>query len=415
MKDLFCKGFLLVAVFFCVSLAHAQSDAVRLSVGNTGAYTLDERSDWSRYDNGKYTGLTYRGVKASIIPKSGGEKGDLVYQGNFLVLEETRRDMRASAKAVNAVVPVVFHLNSEGNFRLEEDNGFPSLRGFPVFPAKKIKKGDKWISAGERAVDPLNTGSIARLPIVVEYEYRGIEDYKGTPVYRINAKYSSSKANAPVSSEADFTRAQGSHEVAILIRVSDGLPLLMRDQLDETFFLTNGSTVRFRGFTLTFIENIIPMDKGSIIAVITEPPPKVIEKPADKPVGKPAPPKLDSVDVVEVPEGVKLTIKNLRFKPDSDEFLDTERLRIDAIADALKQVPGRTFLVEGHTAGTGQPSSEMTLSIARAKRMVDELATRGIGADRFLFKGWGGTKPVGDNATDSGRAQNRRVEITILE
>jgi outer membrane protein OmpA-like peptidoglycan-associated protein len=57
----------------------------------------------------------------------------------------------------------------------------------------------------------------------------------------------------------------------------------------------------------------------------------------------------------------------------------------------------------------------MKLSIARAKRMVDELTARGIGADRFLFKGWGGTKAVGDNATDSGRAQNRRVEITILE
>jgi outer membrane protein OmpA-like peptidoglycan-associated protein len=57
----------------------------------------------------------------------------------------------------------------------------------------------------------------------------------------------------------------------------------------------------------------------------------------------------------------------------------------------------------------------MELSVQRAKRMVDELVKRGISADRFLYKGWGGTRPLRDNATEEGRAQNRRVEITILE
>jgi outer membrane protein OmpA-like peptidoglycan-associated protein len=57
----------------------------------------------------------------------------------------------------------------------------------------------------------------------------------------------------------------------------------------------------------------------------------------------------------------------------------------------------------------------MELSVQRAKRMVDELASRGISADRFIYKGWGGAKPLGDNSTDAGRARNRRVEITILE
>jgi outer membrane protein OmpA-like peptidoglycan-associated protein len=47
--------------------------------------------------------------------------------------------------------------------------------------------------------------------------------------------------------------------------------------------------------------------------------------------------------------------------------------------------------------------------------MVDELVKRGISADRFIYKGWGGTRPVGDNATNEGRSANRRVEITILE
>jgi outer membrane protein OmpA-like peptidoglycan-associated protein len=57
----------------------------------------------------------------------------------------------------------------------------------------------------------------------------------------------------------------------------------------------------------------------------------------------------------------------------------------------------------------------MELSLQRAKRMVDEMVSRGIPAERFIYKGWGGAKPIGDNTSDEGRRSNRRVEITILE
>jgi outer membrane protein OmpA-like peptidoglycan-associated protein len=79
------------------------------------------------------------------------------------------------------------------------------------------------------------------------------------------------------------------------------------------------------------------------------------------------------------------------------------------------QVPDRIILVEGHTAAVGRPEGEMELSIQRAKRMVDEMARRGIGSERFIYKGWGGRKPQGDNGSEEGRRLNRRVEITILE
>lgn len=96
-------------------------------------------------------------------------------------------------------------------------------------------------------------------------------------------------------------------------------------------------------------------------------------------------------------------------------MLPQERGRLDLIAQVLRGVAGKTFLVEGHTASVGKVQGEMELSQRRAKKIVDELVRRGIGADRFLYKGWGGTRPVADNQTEEGRAKNRRVEITILE
>ena len=77
-------------------------------------------------------------------------------------------------------------------------------------------------------------------------------------------------------------------------------------------------------------------------------------------------------------------------------------------------MPDRSFLVEGHTAAS-VGSDGIELSELRAKRIIDEMVKRGISVQRFIYKGWGNAKPVASNANESGRARNRRVEITILE
>jgi outer membrane protein OmpA-like peptidoglycan-associated protein len=121
------------------------------------------------------------------------------------------------------------------------------------------------------------------------------------------------------------------------------------------------------------------------------------------------------MDIASVPEGIRLTVRDLRFVADSADLLPGEQTRLDTIARALRDFPDRTFLVEGHTAAVGRPQGEMQLSTERAQRIVTELTGRGIPADRFIYKGSGGNKPVGDNANEEGRRLNRRVEITILE
>jgi outer membrane protein OmpA-like peptidoglycan-associated protein len=377
-----------------VSVA-AAAGAVRLSREVQGPYSIVERSDWSRYDNGKYTGHVYREVRASIIPQN---RGGAVYQyrGNFFVMEETLRDMRQSARAVDEVIPVSFRFDGEKGLAIDDDRGFPALRNFPALPPNAIKPGSKWAAKGKRAVDPLNEGKPVVVPLVAEYEYRGVEDYRNIPVHRIFAKYASR-----YDGQGEDFRVQGAHSVDILLRVSDGIPLLMRDNLDETYSWPNGSTIRFRGFTLTFGDGLVPLDREAFITTVTA---KERTLPTDS-----------GIDLAAVPEGVKLTVKDIRFQPDSDEMLASERPRLDMIARVLKETPDRTFLVEGHTAAVGRPAGEMELSVQRAKRMVDELASRGIPAEKFIYKGWGGTKPLGDNASDEGRRVNRRVEITILE
>jgi outer membrane protein OmpA-like peptidoglycan-associated protein len=418
----FVKTLLVSAGFFFATLGIFSQDSsgpTLLIREDRGPYALVERSDWSRYDNGKYIGHVYREVRASIVPQDRGSAG-YQYQGNFFVMEETLRDMRQSARAVDAVIPVSFRVDDEKGLIIDDDRGFPEFRNFPAFPAGAINVGSKWTARGNRAVDPLNEGMPVVIPLVAEYEYRGIEEYRDVPVHRVFARYTvrfegqspsdgsnrgleraQGQERGQSSSQSRNFQVQGVHTVDILIRVSDGILLMMRDNLDDTYVWPDGFTLRFRGFTLTFGEGLVPLDREAIINSAA----------ADKGVL----PGDSGIDISSVPEGVKLTIKDIRFEPDSDEILASERPRLDMIAGVLKESPDRIFLVEGHTAATGRPAGEMELSVRRARRMAAELASLGIPLERFIYKGWGGTRPLGDNATDEGRRLNRRVEITILE
>ncbi|MFZ4058387.1 MAG: OmpA family protein [Ferruginibacter sp.] len=84
---------------------------------------------------------------------------------------------------------------------------------------------------------------------------------------------------------------------------------------------------------------------------------------------------------------------------------------IDQIVEMLKQNPQLNISIEGHTDNLGTAPSNQTLSESRAKSVMNALLSKGIPTNRLKSKGWGQTKPIADNNSESGRAKNRRVEI----
>jgi outer membrane protein OmpA-like peptidoglycan-associated protein len=84
---------------------------------------------------------------------------------------------------------------------------------------------------------------------------------------------------------------------------------------------------------------------------------------------------------------------------------------LQQILDLLNKNPTQKIEIQGHTDNVGGDAYNQTLSDARAKAIVSWLTQHGIAGDRLTAKGFGKTRPVADNATDVGRAKNRRVEI----
>lgn len=84
---------------------------------------------------------------------------------------------------------------------------------------------------------------------------------------------------------------------------------------------------------------------------------------------------------------------------------------LDEVTSILMKNPAMEVEVQGHTDNTGSAEYNQWLSEKRAQRVKDYLVSKGIDPSRLEAKGYGLTQPVASNATEEGRAQNRRVEL----
>lgn len=118
--------------------------------------------------------------------------------------------------------------------------------------------------------------------------------------------------------------------------------------------------------------------------------------------------------VREEARGLIVTLPgSIYFDVNKSEVKPAMRERLAEIAKALATVGNRHVLVEGHTDSIGADEYNLKLSRLRAESVRSILIAGGVSADRIESQGYGKTRPVASNATASGKAQNRRVEIVI--
>ena len=88
---------------------------------------------------------------------------------------------------------------------------------------------------------------------------------------------------------------------------------------------------------------------------------------------------------------------------------------LDEVARALQDNPSIRVRIEGHTDSQGKDRYNLKLSRGRAKAVRKYLVGRGVAGRRMVSQGYGETRPISDNRTADGRAQNRRVEFVITK
>ncbi len=105
---------------------------------------------------------------------------------------------------------------------------------------------------------------------------------------------------------------------------------------------------------------------------------------------------------------------NILFDTGSDQVKPESMPLVQAIVDLLKQNPSLRVSIDGHTDNVGDAAYNKALSERRARTVYNLVVQRGIAANRLQYRGFGSEVPVADNRKESGRAQNRRVEVVKL-
>ncbi len=161
-------------------------------------------------------------------------------------------------------------------------------------------------------------------------------------------------------------------------------------------------------------------DKPAVAAVAVAAVAAVVAKPAPAPVAAPAPvvaPVAAPAPVVAAPAPVAaakvFTLKGTNFATSSAKLMPAASAQMAEVLEYAKNSK-ENFNVVGHTDSRGSEKKNQVLSAARAASVKAYLVAHGVAASRITSSGVASTKPVGDNKTDAGRAENRRVEVTAV-
>lgn len=127
----------------------------------------------------------------------------------------------------------------------------------------------------------------------------------------------------------------------------------------------------------------------------------------------------DSTYKIDIPlqpieANASVVLKNIFFESGKFELKPESTIELDNIFQLMKENPTIKIQISGHTDNVGKAADNLALSNNRAQAVVKYLESKGIEPTRLTFKGYGATQPVADNATEAGRAQNRRTELQVI-
>jgi outer membrane protein OmpA-like peptidoglycan-associated protein len=116
-----------------------------------------------------------------------------------------------------------------------------------------------------------------------------------------------------------------------------------------------------------------------------------------------------------IEEGGSIVLKNIFFEFNKTDLLSTSYSELDKVVSFIMKNDIDLIEISGHTDSDGSEAYNLKLSDGRAKSVVQYIQNKGVPAARMKAVGYGEAKPIDTNLSEEGRAQNRRVEFTLLK
>jgi len=158
------------------------------------------------------------------------------------------------------------------------------------------------------------------------------------------------------------------------------------------------------------VQTVVVSPAAPGLTIADSPPPQA--EPAAPPLPAPVPasgvPLLDQLAAAG-----HATVEGIAFETGTSSLSSGSGPALDALSSALAAQPGVSVVIVGHSDNQGTLDANLALSQRRAEAVRDALVSRGVAAERLDARGVGFLAPVASNATEEGRARNRRVELVL--
>lgn len=295
---------------------------------------------------------------------------------------------------------------------IAENRSLPSVRDIPRFPDGDVSPGENWTFFAEEVHDLSHFFGIdyrLHIPFRVFYTYKDSFEEEGEILDTILINYNIYYEEDPVKTMYEHPdrgdlfpeKIVGSFRQEYIWNRNKGRPERVEDLFEYTYYLSTGTSYTFSGISYGNIIHAEDMDREQIAQEINE------ELENDG---------IEDILVTSEDDGVRITMEDIRFLPDSPVLEDSEIAKLERLSEILLRYRDRDILISGHTARFGSEESSQLLSEERASAVASYFLEKGIRDEsEIVTRGYGSMKPKGDNRTIDGQKLNRRVEITILE
>ena len=210
--------------------------------------------------------------------------------------------------------------------------------------------------------------------------------YKPEPVILVKGKVINAKTNEPVTAKIIYEQL----DTGIEVGYTNADPVTGEYQI----LLPAGANYGF----LALKDGFVPLSENIDLQELKEY--KEIER---------------DLYLVPLEVGVPFRLNNIFFDFDKSVLKKESFPELDRMLQLMNENPEMTFEIAGHTDWIGSDEYNFGLSQRRADAVLNYFLKNGINTSRLSAVGYGESRPIATNATDEGRAKNRRVELVILE
>ena len=121
-----------------------------------------------------------------------------------------------------------------------------------------------------------------------------------------------------------------------------------------------------------------------------------------------------NIPLQPIEANASIILNNIFFDVNKFELKTESQVEMEKLIQLLTENPNVKIEISGHTDNVGKPADNLLLSNNRAKAVVSYLVSKKIASQRLTAKGYGETKPIGNNKTEAGKAMNRRTEMKVI-